>query len=345
MPPRPAYLLVLVLVAAPLAAQTQPSWELRRDGRWREAGTKVQPSATQRAAEPMLERVEILLDQRKYKEAEKQGIRWLLKNRRSPSRDRGLMLVARALYGYGNRIRSFYYLDELMDTYPDSPLYGDALRMQYRIAERYLEGYKRRLFGLPILGAQEEGIEMLFRIQNRAPGSPLAEQALLRTADFYYHDGQYDFAADAYGWYLRTYPRSPEVPRVKLRQAFSSLLQFRGIRFDPTPMIDARQQLRDVAANHPELAERENVAVVLERIDRALAEKLYETGDFYRRTREPRAAAYTFRQLIDTYPDSPRAADAREKLDDLPRWALAAPPPPARDASAATTMPAQPPAR
>jgi outer membrane assembly lipoprotein YfiO len=318
--------IVLVLLTASPAAAAQRNALDRPRGE----------AATQRAASPIFERIELLLAQREYKAAEKLAIKWLLANRRSPVRDQGLMLVARALYGYGNRIRSFYYLDELLDTYPESPLYGDALRMQYRIADRFLEGYKRRLWGMAILGAEEEGIEMLFRIQNRAPGSPLAEQALLRTADFYYDDGQYDFAADAYGWYLRTYPRSPEVPRVKLRQAFSSLLQFRGIRFDPTPMIDARQQLRDVAANHPDLAERENVKVVLERVDDAFAEKLYETAGFYRRTREPRAAAYTYRQLISTYPESPRADDAREHLEELPQWALAEPPPPAPAANVAT---------
>lgn len=324
---RPMCLLAVLLMSSPALAQENP---LDQSG----AG-----ASTQRAGAPMFERIELLLAQREYKAAEKLAIKWLLANRRAPARDEGLMLVARALYGYGHRIRSFYYLDELLDTYPASPLYGDALRLQYRIADRFLEGYKRRLWGMAILGAEEEGIEMLFRIQNRAPGSPLAEQALLRTADFYYDDGQYDFAADAYGWYLRTYPRSPEVPRVKLRQAFSSLLQFRGIRFDPTPMIDARQQLRDVAANHPELAARENVAVVLERVDNAFAEKLYETADFYRRTREPRAAAYMYQALISTYPDSPRSVDAREQLDELPQWALAAPPPPG--AGPASTQPIQ----
>src|SRR5688500_16141693 len=106
---RATCVLALLLCACPAIAQT--SWDLQRDGKWRQVATS-QPSATQRAAEPMLERVEILLDQRKYKEAEKQGVKWLLANRKSASRDRGLMLVARALYGYGNRIRSFYYLDE-----------------------------------------------------------------------------------------------------------------------------------------------------------------------------------------------------------------------------------------
>ena len=71
----------------------------------------------------------------------------------------------------------------------------------------------------------------MLRVQQRSPGSPLAERALLRTADWYYSSADYDLAHDAYGVYVKNYPRSPMVPQVKLRQAFSSLAQFRGVRF------------------------------------------------------------------------------------------------------------------
>ena len=60
--------------------------------------------------------------------------------------------------------------------------------MQYRIADRFLDGYKRRFIGIAMFTAQEEAVEMLYRIQSRSPGSPLAEKAMLRTADFYFDD-------------------------------------------------------------------------------------------------------------------------------------------------------------
>ena len=40
-----------------------------------------------------------------------------------------------------NRIRAFYYLDELMDEYPASALYQIALQKQFDIASEYLNGY------------------------------------------------------------------------------------------------------------------------------------------------------------------------------------------------------------
>jgi outer membrane assembly lipoprotein YfiO len=254
-------------------------------------------------------------------------LHWLNTHRKAPDRDRGLFLLAESYYQYGDRMKAFYQLDELLDLHPDSKLFYPALEKQYEIADRFLRGYKRRLFGMPIMSAEDEAIDMLFRIQERVPGSPMAERALLRTADYYYHRGQYDLAADAYGFYARTFPRSPVIPRVKLRQAFAALAQFRGRYYNATPLIDARAQLEAVQAAYPDLAEQEGIAPILRRIDASMADKLYWTGNFYRRTNEPRGAAYMFRYLISRYPDSPEAEKARARLDTLPKWALNDPAP------------------
>jgi outer membrane assembly lipoprotein YfiO len=309
---------------SPATAPTR-TWTDDGSGNW--TAVSEPAPATQHVENPTLDRVDQLLAARRHGPARKLVLQWLRKNRSAPDRDRGVFLLAEAYYQYGDRIRAFYHLDELLDLHPESKLFYPALEKQYEIADRFLRGYRRRLFGMHVIGAQEEAIDMLFRIQERAPGSPLAERALLRTADYYYHRGQYDLAADAYAAYARGYPRSPVVPRVKLRQAFASLAQFRGRYYDATPLIDARAQLNGLQATYPDMADAEGVAAVLRRIDATMADKLYWTANFYRRTNEPRAAAYTFRYLISRYPASPEAGRARRRLDELPQWALADPPP------------------
>jgi outer membrane protein assembly factor BamD (BamD/ComL family) len=114
---------------------------------------------------------------------------------------------------------------------------------------------------------------------------------------------------------------------VKLRQAFANYAQFRGLRFDATPLVDARAQLNEIVAQYPELAQEEGLPAVLERIDRTFAEKLYVTADFYRRTHEPRAAAYTYRYLIDAYPNTPEAQKAQQALARFPASAREEPSP------------------
>lgn len=282
-------------------------------GRWIE----VTNPTTEETIDPTLLGVEQLIRSGRYRDAMKSDVAWLKRSKTSPLRDRGLYLMAEALYGYGDRLKAFFYLDELLDEYPESTLYYQALDKQYQIADGYLNGYKRRFLRMPLLGAQEEAVEMLYRIQQRSPGSPLAEKSLLRTADYYYASSDYDLAADAYAAYIKGYPRSPSVPRVKLRQAYANLAQFRGLRFDATPVIDAKTQLQDIVQTYPDLAAQENIPSILERIDTTFARKLAVTADYYRRTHAPRGEAYTYQYLVKTYPDSIEAAHARQALARL----------------------------
>jgi outer membrane assembly lipoprotein YfiO len=326
---------------------TQPSRTFEfREGHWPEISAPAAPTttlaATQPASDPTLDLIESLIEQGHFADARKRCVIWLLANKTSPLRDRGLFLEADALYGYGNRIKAFFYLDELMDEYPESSLFYKALEKQYQIADGYLNGYKRRLLYIPILGAEEEAVEMLYRIQRRSPGSPLAEKSLLRTADFYYSNGDFDLAADAYAAYLRSYPRSNILPRVRLRQAFSNLAQFRGLRFDATPVIDARIQLVSFMNDYPQVARDEAIPQVLQRIDKTFARKLFGVADFYARTHEPGAAVYTYRFLVATYPELPEATEAKERLKQMPQWALDQPEPAAGPIGVPTTSPSTP---
>ena len=314
--------------AAEMAALAPTTWERDADAKWRQI---EEPAAPQAQGDPVanaeLDRIERLLADGKGRQAKSPIIDWIKTHPDAPDRDRGLFLLSEMYNQVGDKIRSFYHLDELMDLYPGSRLFFPALEKQFGIADQFFKGFKRKFLGFPFLSADDEAVEILFRIQERAPGSPIAERALLRTADYYYDASQFDLAGDAYGKYVERYPRSPDVPRVRLRQAFASLAQFRGLRFDATPVIDAKAQLQDIQAEYPEMSAEENVADVLERIDGILAARVAQTADFYRRTNEQQAAVYTWRYLIDKFPETADAAKARQQLEKAPKWALELPAP------------------
>jgi outer membrane assembly lipoprotein YfiO len=329
------WVLAVALFVGSSPAQEPQSWELRSGKYWEQ----VKTPASQPVSDETLDRVEQLVSNGQYLAAKRQAVQWIRTHQKSPLRDRAVFLLGQANFGYGDRIAAFYNFDEVLDLYPDSPLFNPALQRQYDVADAYLKGYKRRFLGMPAFSAEDEAIEMLYRIQQRSPGSPLAEKALLRTGDYYYRTSEFDLAADVYAAFVRSYPRSPEVPRVQLRQAFSYYAQFRGLRYDATPIIDAREQLTSVMQQYPKLAEEENIAPVIQRIDETFARKIYLTGDYYLRVRDPRAAAYTWRYLIETYPKSPDAELASRRLARLPKSAQDAPPPPAGTGYGPTTAP------
>lgn len=310
---------ILVLWAGSVAADTVPQRYELRDGKWIAVPVPSTQVTAADAVDPVLNSIEDRIAAKQCRQAVKQSYKWLKAHGGSPQFDRGLYLCASALYCMGDRIRAFYYLDELLDFYPESSYYQPALQMQYDIANAFLNGYKRRFLLIPFLSANDEAIDMLYRVQQRAPGSEIAEKSLLRTGDYFYKDGQFDISADVYAAFVKSFPRSPLVPRVKLREAFSNLAQYNGPRFDPTPVIDARTQLLDIAAQYPDLAAQENIPTILKRIDVTFARKLAYTADFYQRTRQPKAAAYVYEFLSLNYPNTTEAETARRRLQSLPK--------------------------
>jgi outer membrane assembly lipoprotein YfiO len=325
---------LLPLLAASFSFGQKRTWEYE-NGKW----PQVNDPTVSPVSEPDIDRAEQYLAKGDPASARQILLAWEHVHKDSPVRDRAIFLIAQSYYQQDDRILAFYYLDEVMDEYPESRLFYPALQKQYEIADDFLAGHKRRFFGIPLLTAEDEAVEMLYRVQQRSPGSDLAEKALLRTCDYYYNSGQFDFAADAYAAFVRGYPRSKDVPRARLRQAFSNLAQFRGLKFDATPIIDARAQLLDIERAYSKMADDENVQAVIEQIDSAFAAKLLVTGDFYERTSAPKAAVYTYRFLIDAYPSSPEASQAKVRMARLPDWAKGPPFPPRAEGYAPATQP------
>ena len=315
----------MVLAAGRNAWADPKTYEYGGGGRWTPA--QSQPVSIRPLANPWLDQAERLMASGSVEEAKKQLVDWIKVNPAALDRDRALFLLAEADFRLDERVKAFYQFDELLDKYPESRLFGTALYRQYDIASAFLNGYKRKLLGLRILGAEDEAVDMMFRIQERSPGSPLSERCLLRTADYYFTNSQFDLASDAYAVFVRSYPRSPEAPRVRLRRAFSSYAQFHGVKFDATPLVDARAQFEDIKTRYPEMATENNVQKFIDGINETLARKMLVTADFYRRTGEPRASVYTLRQLINTYPAGREAELAKAELAKMPDSALREPPP------------------
>ena len=183
------------------------------------------------------------------------------------------------------------------------------MELQFRVADAYLAGYRNTFLGLSIIPMEETGIEMMFRIQERAPGSPLAERQLARSADYYYRSSQFDLAADAYGAFIRFFPRSPLVPRARLRQAYSNFAQFRGPRYDATPLLDARAQFLDILARDPEMAREEGVRQFIDRIEEQLAAKIFIDASYYEvACINPKAAVFSLPDGGSAISEFPRGA-------------------------------------
>jgi len=123
------------------------------------------------------------------------------------------------------------------------------------------------------------------------PQSRYAPAALLRQGDLfgsYYRNAE--AAVEAYGSLLFNYPRSPEAPHALLRRAEIRLLRF----FDYASAVADLELIRKQV---PGFAEQDRVMLLLAKAYGGLP--------------DPARQARVLSDLIEKYPDSPRAMEAR----------------------------------
>ncbi|MCB9841221.1 MAG: outer membrane protein assembly factor BamD [Phycisphaeraceae bacterium] len=305
-------------LAAPASAQSavdqpvdQPVYELDDSGAW------VQTAAPEPGSDAavMAEARRLIVEDRTG-EAIKVLDQWLAHNQRSanPYVPEALLLRGDAKVAADNEYSALIEY-EAVTMFPESPHFVTALEREYEIALRYLNGLRRKFLGFRIEDARPTGEELMVRIQERLPGSRLAEQAAIELADYYYRRRDMPMASDMYEIFTRNFPDSPYRRWAMQRWIYSSLARYKGPRHDTTGLVDARNLIEDFRDQYPQDAESAGInEALLTRVDESLGDKQLETAMWYLRTGDEPSARYTLRRLVRDHPQTVAAVEALRLL-------------------------------
>ena len=229
------------------------------------------------------------------------------------------LLAGHAETRRGNYIKAHEWYTRQLDEFPGGELSDEALDREYRIADAFLRGRMQKVWRILRLPATEEAIEILTRIAERSPSSELAEDALLRIADYYYHERQFLQAAEAYDQYLALFPKRRRSSFARLRAARATYATYRGAAYDSTPLVNANLRFGEYAASHPLEARAEGIDDILTEIADRRAEADFHVARLFERLDRPRAAAFYYTQAARRYGQTAwtaRADQAAKRLQD-----------------------------
>ena len=233
-------------------------------------------------------------------------------------RPEALLLQGDAKLALGDEYDALMVYEQLIRRYPGSGVFVTALEREYEIAKEYANGLRRKLWGtFRILDASDEAEELLIRIQERLPGSTLAEKAGMTLADFYFDRRDLFMAAEAYDIFIENYPRSTEIDKARLRLIYSYLANFRGPEYDALGLLEAQARLRELQVTRPALAQKVGAEALLVRVYESDATKMLATAKWYLEVEDPISAEYTIRRMIEAYPDSIAALSALEMIHSI----------------------------
>ncbi len=292
-----------------LAAENNMVWDGQK---WVKA-TPPQPGTP----EGDIAEISSLIEAGKNKKAVKLVDKFLVTHAASPACEEAINLAGKAEINRGRYWDAYQWYERQITNYPNGAFFERAMDREYMIADAFLNGKKRRALKIFKVSAKEDGIEILMRIAGHSPGSDLAERALLRVADYHFDRQEYPEAIAVYDEFVKSNPQSTRKPYAMLRAARASLLSFRGVKWDDTPLLNAAVRFRVFAQAYPQAGKKENIAGILVEIRETLAHKVFYAGTFYERTHHPQSAIFYYNKVVQEYPDSQWAAQARQRLELL----------------------------
>ncbi|MDP7029026.1 MAG: outer membrane protein assembly factor BamD [Phycisphaerales bacterium] len=303
-------------------ATAQEVYKLGPDDQWQHEAT---PAAGSPAAR--LSRARVLLAEGRFDRALNMANRWMKRNPTSALLPEAYLVRGDALVGVGDEYEALYDYEFLVRKYPGSEVFSIALEREYQIAVKYAHGLRRKLMGIRMIDATDEAEELLIRIQERLPGSGLAEQAGLQLADMYFRHRRMTMAAEAYAVFVERYPRSTKLGFARRRLIYANIATFKGPEFDIVGLLEAKAELQELAVRRPAEAERIGASALVRRIEESESNKILTTALWYLDQGDPIAAEVTIRSLVQRFPRSAACVRALDRvqaiLPMLPASALA----------------------
>lgn len=255
----------------------------------------------------------------RWSDARKRISDWIQINERTdnPWLPEAFMLRGDALVGLGKEYKALYDYERVALDFPQSEVFLPTLERELRVGNMYLNGLKRKFLFLRLEDGSPIGIELLMRVQERAPGSQLAENAALDLADYFYRVRELELAAEMYGIFLVNYPRSQEREHAMLRQIYANVAQFKGPRYDASSLVEARALIRQFEDEYPDRAEQLGVTdALIARLDESAAAQMLATAEWYLRRNDPVSARFTLRRLAIKHEGTVAAARGRALMED-----------------------------
>lgn len=268
--------------------------------------------------EGQLELIRRTLVQDQAKQAEKQADAWIEENPLHPLLVEAYLIRGDAIAAQGDYYRSLADYELIARAYPGTEQYRTAIERQYDIAKLFTGGLKRKSkwFGIRMFPADDEGVELLIRVQERLPGTELGERASMSIGDYYFDKGDMEMASEAYDLFLLNYPTSRQREWAMLRLIQASLAKYKGPQFDPSGLFDAAQRLREYTRDYPAAADKIGAEALMVRINEQLAQKKLVTAQWYDQRGLERGAITMYRRVIQDYPQSAAAIEALQWLED-----------------------------
>jgi outer membrane protein assembly factor BamD len=206
---------------------------------------------------------------------------------------------------------------KLIQTYPFSPRFKDAIEREFAIAEELYGGGRLTLIGPIKAPALDKAIEIYDQIVAQAPYGDYGDRAQMRLGECYVRQDRYEEANRVFQKVVDEYPNSPLVEQAKFKVAFCARQLSLRASYDQSATDEAIHWYEKFIASHPSSDLVPQAQQSLQQLVEIRAEGLHKIAGFYEIQGKPTAAPVSYREIAEKYPASRYAPEAVAKLKEL----------------------------
>src|SRR5437764_11138438 len=218
------------------------------------------------------------------------------------------------LHEYTPAAESF---SQLVERYPGSPHFEEAIEAQFRVGEIYLNGKKLKFLGIPLASALDRAVTIFANVVRTAPYGKYTARAQFDMGLAREKQGANDASIQAYQAVVDQFPSEPIAVDAQYQIGYIWFTAAQTGTKDAAAATNAKTAFQDFLFHYPKSEKAAQARANLEILEHKQTANSYKVAKFYDKQKYYRAAVIYYNEVIRQQPGSEESSQAKKRIDQL----------------------------
>ena len=206
---------------------------------------------------------------------------------------------------------------QLVERYPGSPHFEEAIEAQFRVGEIYLNGKKLKFLGIPLASALDRAVTIFANVVRTAPYGKYTARAQFDIGLAREKQGANDAALQAYQAVADKFPNEPVAVDAQYQIGYIWFTAAQTGTKDAAAAANAKTAFQDFLFHYPKSEKAAQARANLDILEHKQTANSYKVAKFYDKQKYYRAAVIYYNEVIRQQPGSEESNEAKKRIDQL----------------------------
>src|ERR1041385_2904143 len=206
----------------------------------------------------------------------------------------------------------------LVEKYPGSPHFDEAIEAQFRIGEMFLSGKKKKILGVVAYGnSLDRAVTVFANIVRTAPNGKYTARAQFNIGLAREKQNVPEMAIEAYQAVVNKFPNEPVAADAQYQIGYMWMMAAQKGTTDASATDKARTAFQDFLLHYPHSEKAAQARANLDLLEHKATTSSYQVAKFYDKQKYYRAAVIYYNEVIRQQPGSAESNLAKKRIDQL----------------------------